>query len=176
VEAKKMNASRSVTSVHVMPNDTNNHGTFFGGKLMMYVDNIGAVSAMRHARQSVVTASIDSVDFLHPIKAGSSVCLEAMVTWTHHTSMEVFVKIVTEDLMTGERKLCTTCYLTFVAIGKNGKPVPVPKVIPESEEERMLFKSAEKRYLRRKERRLETKKFASKLTLDKPWDREMNNI
>lgn len=171
MKAKTVNESRSVTSVHVMPSDTNNHGTFFGGKLMMYVDNIGAVAATRHARQLIVTASIDSVDFLYPIKAGSSVCLEAIVTWTHHTSMEVFVKIVTEDLMTGERKLCTTSFLTFVAIGEDGKAVPVPKVIPESEEEKMLYNSAEKRYLHRRERKRETRNFVSRLTLNKPWDR-----
>ncbi|GGL46195.1 acyl-CoA thioesterase [Sporolactobacillus putidus] len=171
MKEKKVNESRSVTSVHVMPNDTNNHGTFFGGKLMMYVDNIGAVAATRHARQLVVTASIDSVDFLYPINTGSSVCLEAIVTWTHHTSMEVFVKIITEDLKTGERKLCTTSFLTFVAIGEDGKAVPVPKVIPESEEEKMLYNSAEKRYLHRRDRRLETRNFASKLTLNKPWER-----
>lgn len=171
METKKVGESRSVTSVHVLPNDTNNHGTFFGGKLMMYVDNIGAVAAMRHARRMVVTASIDSVDFLYPIKAGSSVCLEAIVTWTHHTSMEVFVKIITEDLLTGERKLCTTSFLTFVALDDRGRAVPVPKVIPESDEEKMLHDSAEKRFMHRKERRAETKTFTSRLTLSKPWER-----
>lgn len=171
LEAKKINDSRSVTSIQVMPNDTNNHGTFFGGKLMMYVDNIAAVAAMRHARQPVVTASIDSVDFLCPIKAGSSVCLEALVTWTHHTSMEIFVKIVTEDLMTGKRMLCTTCFLTFVALGADGKPSPVPKVIPETTEEKMLHESAERRYRHRRNRRIETRAFTSKLTLEKPWNR-----
>lgn len=171
VEAKRANESRAVTSVHVLPSDTNNHGTFFGGKLMMYVDNIAAISAMRHARQLVVTASIDSVDFLYPIKVGSSVCLEAIVTWTHHTSMEVFVKIITEDLMSSERTLCTTCFLTFVALGDDGKPVSVPKVIPESEEEKLLYNSAEKRYLHRKSRRSETKTFVSTVSLERPWDR-----
>ncbi|MDD9147324.1 acyl-CoA thioesterase [Sporolactobacillus sp. CQH2019] len=171
MEEKKVNESRSVTSVHVMPSDTNNHGTFFGGKLMMYVDNIGAVAAMRHARQMVVTASIDSVDFLCPIRAGSSVCLEAIVTWTHHTSMEVFVKIITEELKTAKRTLCTTCFLTFVAVDENGKAILVPGVVPESDEEKMLYKSAEKRYLHRQNRRSETRNFVSRLTLKKPWDR-----
>lgn len=169
MESKKAGESRSVTSLHVMPGDTNNHGTFFGGKLMMYVDNIGAVAAMRHARKMVVTASIDSVDFLCPIHAGSSVCLEACVTWAHRTSMEVFVKIVTENLMTGERKLCTICFLTFVAVDENGRPSAVPKIIPETEEEKMLYNSAEKRFLHRRERSRETRRFASRLTLDKPW-------
>ncbi|MFT8361863.1 MAG: acyl-CoA thioesterase [Sporolactobacillus sp.] len=171
MEEKKANESMAVTSVHVLPNDTNNHGTFFGGKLMMYVDNIAAISATRHARQLVVTASIDSVDFLKPIKVGSSVCLEAIVTWTHNTSMEVFVKIISEDLMSGERILCTTCFLTFVAIGEDGKPVAVPKVVPESEEQKLLFDGAEKRYLHRKSRRSETEKFVANVSLKRPWDR-----
>jgi acyl-CoA hydrolase len=170
MDSKKARESLSVTSVHVLPNDTNNHGTFFGGKLMMYVDNIAAIAATRHSRSLVVTASIDSVDFLQPIYAGSSVCLEAFVTWSHNTSMEVFVKIIDENLRTGARQLCTTCFLTFVAIGDNGKPVPVPKVIPESEEEQLLFGSAEKRYLSRRARRQETKKFTKNLTLKKPWE------
>ncbi|MFT8871721.1 MAG: acyl-CoA thioesterase [Sporolactobacillus sp.] len=154
-----------------MPSDTNNHGTFFGGKLMMYVDNIAAISAMRHARQLVVTASIDSVDFLRPIKVGSAVCLEAFVTWAHHTSMEVFVKIITEDLMSGERELCTTCFLTFVAMGDNGKPSEVPLVVAESDEEKLLFSHAEKRYQQRKLRRQETQKFVEQVVLSKPWDK-----
>lgn len=170
MEPKRARESLSVTSVHVLPNDTNNHGTFFGGKLMMYVDNIAAISATRHARSLVVTASIDSVDFLRPIFAGSSVCLEAFVTWSHHTSMEVFVKIIGENMTTGERNLCTTCFLTFVAINENSQPIPVPKVIPENEEEQLLYSSAEKRYLNRKTRRQETKQFTSKLTLRKPWE------
>ncbi|MCO7176021.1 acyl-CoA thioesterase [Sporolactobacillus kofuensis] len=170
MESKRAKESLSITSVHVLPNDTNNHGTFFGGKLMMYVDNIAAIAATRHSRSLVVTASIDSVDFLQPIYAGSSVCLEAFVTWSHHTSMEVFVKIINEHLITGKRDLCTTCFLTFVAIDEKGKPIPVPKVIPESEEEHLLFGSAEKRYLNRKLRRQETKNFTSHLTLAKPWE------
>jgi acyl-CoA hydrolase len=84
--------------------------------------------------------------------------------------MEVFVKIIDENMTTGERNLCTTCFLTFVAINENSQPIPVPKVIPENEEEKLLYTSAEKRYLNRKTRRQETKKFTSKLTLTKPWE------
>ncbi|MCO7126721.1 acyl-CoA thioesterase [Sporolactobacillus shoreicorticis] len=170
MQAKKSRESLSVTSVHVLPNDTNNHGTFFGGKLMMYVDNIAAIAATRHSRSLVVTASIDSVDFLRPIYTGSSVCLEALVTWSHNTSMEVFVKIIDENLRSGARQLCTTCFLTFVALDDHGKPTAVPKVIPESEEEQLLFESAEGRYLNRKKRRQQTKKFTAELTLKRPWE------
>ncbi|MCL1632531.1 acyl-CoA thioesterase [Sporolactobacillus sp. CPB3-1] len=171
MECKNNNESRSVTSFQVMPNDANTHGTLFGGKLMMHVDNIAVMAAMRHSRKTVVTASVDSVDFLYPIKVGSSVCLEAFVTWTHHTSMEVFVKIVTEDLTTGKRVLCTTCLLTFVALGSDGKPSAVPKVIPETEEEKLMYASAEQRYHHRLERRKQAKEFQAKLPLEKPWDR-----
>lgn len=170
MDVKKINDSRSVTSFQVLPSDANTNGTLFGGKLMMHVDNIAVMAAMRHSRKSVVTASVDSVDFLYPINVGSSVCLEAFVTWTHHTSMEIFVKIVTEDLTKGERVLCTTCLLTFVAIGPDGKPSPVPKVIPETAEERMMYASAEQRYHHRLERREQTKEFTAKLPLEKPWN------
>jgi Acyl-CoA hydrolase len=172
LEIKKTNESRSVTSFQVLPSDANTNGTLFGGKLMMHVDNIAVMTAMRHSRKTVVTASVDSVDFLYPIKVGSSVCLEAFVTWTHHTSMEIFVKIVTEDLTKGKRVLCTTCLLTFVALGPDGKPSPVPKVIPETMEERLMYESAEQRYHHRLERREQTKEFQAKLPLEKPWDRK----
>ncbi|GAY77688.1 acyl-CoA thioesterase [Sporolactobacillus inulinus] len=169
MEAKRARDSFAVLSSQVMPNDTNNHGTLFGGKLMMYVDNIAAIAANRHARELVVTASIDSVDFLRPIDTQSSVCLEAFVTWTHNTSMEVFVKVIAENLRTGVRMLCTTCFLTFVALDDQGKPTIVPKIIPESEEEKMLYSSAEKRYTQRKNRRGQAKAFTERLSLNKPW-------
>lgn len=137
---------------------------------MSYIDDIAAISATRHARSAVVTASTDSVDFLNPIKEGSSVCLESFVTWTHHTSMEVFVKVIAENLLTGDRVLCTTSFLTFVALDKDGKPTLVPKVIPQSEEEIMLHESAPKRLEVRRERRVESKRFAEIFTVKKPWE------
>ena len=90
----------------------------FGGKLMAYIDDVAAIAAMRHARNLVVTASSDSVDFLHPIIEGNSVCLEAFVTSTGRTSMEVFVKVVSEDMVKGERHICAISFLTFVALMK----------------------------------------------------------
>lgn len=92
MEAKRCMDSFTVKNSHVLPPDTNSHGTLFGGKLMAYIDDIAAISAVRHCRKPVVTASIDSVDFLHPVFEGNAICLEAFVTWTHNTSMEVFVK------------------------------------------------------------------------------------
>ncbi|SFE04241.1 Acyl-CoA hydrolase [Bacillus sp. OV194] len=170
INEKFVRESRTVKSSVVLPPDTNNHGTLFGGKLMAYIDDVAAISAIRHARCNVVTASTDSVDFLHPIRVGNSVCLESFVTWTHKTSMEVFVKITSENLFTGERKVCAVSFLTFVALGEDGKPTPVPKAIPESEEEKWLHQGAEERAVNRRKRRESSKKLAEEFGTQKPWE------
>lgn len=170
MEEKFVRESRTVKSSVVLPPDTNNHGTLFGGKLMAYIDDVAAISAIRHARKNVVTASTDSVDFLQPIKEGHSVCLESFVTWTKTTSMEVFVKVISENLLSGERKVCAVSFLTFVALDEDGKPTPVPKVIPETEEEKWLHDHAPERAIARKKRREESKKLAKEFGVKKPWD------
>lgn len=137
----------------VLPPDTNSYGTLFGGKLMAYIDDVAAISAMRHARHNVVTASTDSVDFLHPIHQGNAVCLEAFVTYTGRSSMEIFVKVIAEDLISGEKNICAMSFLTMVAIDENGKPTPIPAVIPETEEEKSLYNTAKDRAEIRKKRR-----------------------
>jgi acyl-CoA hydrolase len=154
----------------VFPTDVNNHNTLFGGKLMAYIDDIASIAAAKHCRRSVVTASTDSVDFLHPIHMTDSVTLESFVTWTGRTSMEVFVKVVTEDLLTGERKIAATSFLTFVALDDNMKPVDVPKVVPETEEEIRLHETAVVRAEMRRRRREESRKFADVLTTTYSWE------
>lgn len=166
---KPCSYSLTIKTSHVLPPDTNTHGTLFGGKLMAYIDDVAAIAAIRHARKPVVTASTDSVDFLEPVREGDSICLEAFVTWTHHTSMEVFVKAVTENLLTGERKVCSTAYLTFVAVDKNGRPVSIPEVYPETAQEKCLHESAPKRAEHRKERRKQSKEMAMKFGTGAPW-------
>ena len=142
----------------VFPPDTNNLGTMFGGKLMAYIDDIAAISAMRHARSYVVTASTDSVDFIHPIHEGHAVCLESFVTYTGRTSMEVIVKVVEEDLVTGERHLCAISFLTFVAIDKNWKACSgCSELFQQTEMEKKLYESAKERAEARKKRRKDTK-------------------
>jgi acyl-CoA hydrolase len=170
MKAKPVIESKAVKSAVVLPPDTNNLGTVFGGKVMSYIDYIAALSAMRHARMTVVTASTDSVDFLHPIKSDQAICLEAFVTWTHNTSMEVFVKVVGEDLMTGERTVCATSFLTFVALDSHGKPHPVPPVIPGTAFEKKLFDTAPERSVLRKERRQRSKVFIEEFGETKPWE------
>ncbi len=156
MEEKRVSDSRTLMTDLVLPPDTNSHGTIFGGRVMAYVDKIASITAMRHCRMPVVTASSDSFDFLAPIKLGEAVQLEAFVTWTHHTSMEIFCRIESEDLLTGERRLTGTSYLTFVALGEDGKPALVPTIVPETEEELWHFKTAadrrDTRLKRRKER------------------------
>ncbi|WP_407269372.1 acyl-CoA thioesterase [Radiobacillus sp. PE A8.2] len=170
--AKPCVASLTVKTSHVMPQDTNFHGTLFGGKLMAHIDDVAAIAATRHARQLVVTASTDSVDFLHPVREGDTICLEAIVTWTHQTSMEVFVKAVTENLLTGDRKVCATAFITMVAIDQDNKPVTVPSVYPESDEEKWLHQEAPRRAELRKERRKNSKDMARDFGTALPWNEQ----
>ncbi len=167
MKPKATRESRTVQASIVQPSDTNFHGTIFGGTMMAYIDEVAAIAAMRHSRRPVVTASIDSIDFLSPAKMGHSVCLEAFVSSTGKTSMEVFVKVVSENLITGERTLTATSFLTFVALDENGKPTPVPPVVPETEEEKYLCETAEDRKAMRKERKRSTEAFVSQLNITK---------
>ena len=160
MKPKPTSESRAVKTAIVLPPDTNNLGTIFGGKVMAYIDDMAGLSAMRHSRMTVVTASTDSVDFLHPIRSDHAICLESFVTWTHKTSMEVFVKVVGEDLRTGKRTVCATAFLTSVALDDQGNPHPVPGVIPETELEKRLYDSAPERARIRNNRRRESQHLA----------------
>jgi acyl-CoA hydrolase len=135
------------------PPYTNHHNTIFGGKVMAYFDKIACISAMRHCRKPVVTASSDSFDFLAPIKTGDAINLEAYVTCAHRTSMEVYVKVERENLLTGEKQLTARAFLTMLAIDEDGKPANVPQVIPETEEEKQQYVQAQARYIERKTKR-----------------------
>ncbi|WP_018922047.1 acyl-CoA thioesterase [Salsuginibacillus kocurii] len=170
MEAKPIKDSRVVQTDLVLPNDTNNHDTLFGGILMKRIDAVASIAASRHARSEVITASTDSVDFLHPIRPSHSVCVESFVSWTGRSSMEVFVKVITEELNTGTRNIAATAFLTFVSIDGEGNPKPVPGVVPESEEEAKLHETGEGRAQARKERRRDSRELASFITLKKPWE------
>lgn len=154
MEAISSDVSRTIQTHLVLPPDTNHMGTIFGGTVLAYVDEIAAIAAMKHSRKVVVTASIDRVNFLSSAVVGDILTLEAFVISTGRTSMEVFVKVESENLETAKRTLTTTSILTMVAKDSTGVPVPVPGVIPQTEEERDLFKTAEDR----KQRRLDIRK------------------
>ena len=155
----------------VLPNDTNNHNTLFGGVLMKKMDAVASIAAKRHCRTHVVTASTDSVDFLEPINPTDSICLEAFVTYTGKTSMEIFVKAVAEELTTGRRRIAATAFLTFVSIDGTGKPNEIPQIVPETEEEKMLFETGKERAEIRISRRKKAKALASQLSTKRAWQK-----
>lgn len=156
-KTKFMKETISITTELVFPQDTNVHGTLFGGKLISYIDVVGSFSAVRLCRLPVVTASIDSVDFIKPIREGDVITLESMVTWTGQTSMEVIVKVTTENLVSGQKDLAALSFLTYVAIDDKGRPVPVPKVVPQSDLEKWLNETGNERSGYRKTRRVQSK-------------------
>lgn len=145
MEKVTIQSSRTIQTHLVLPPDTNQMDTIFGGKVLAYIDEIAALTAMKHAKSEVVTASIDSVDFLSSAKAGDSLMLESFVTYTGTSSMEVYVKVTAYDLIRNEERLTTESFLTMVAVNREGRPVPVPKVYPETEEERRLYLTAPSR-------------------------------
>ncbi len=165
--------SRVMRTSRVFPNDVNNHNTLFGGRLMSDIDQVASISAAKHSRKDCVTASTDSVDFLHPIRPTDSVYFESYVTWTGRSSMEVFVKVIAENLKTGERKVAATALLTFVALDDNKKPALVPRVIPETVEETKLHETASERAKARAERKKESKALAQFISINDPWDHRL---
>lgn len=137
----------------MMPPDANPHGNVHGGVIMRLVDEVGGIVAHRHARRNVVTARLDRMDFLEPVFVGNALSLDARLCYTGRTSMEVMVDVRAENLDTGEVVHTGTAWLTMIALNERGKPVPVPPVLAETEEEKRLFEVAKARYeARRKER------------------------
>ena len=137
--------SLSISTHHVMPNDTNNLHNLFGGKLMEWMDIIGAISAHRHCRRVVVTATVNHIAFHKAIPYASIVTLEAKVSRAFSSSMEVFIDVWVEDPATGARNKSNEAIYTFVAVDQNGSPLPVPQVVPESDEEKTRFEGALRR-------------------------------
>ena len=133
----------------VLPNDANPLGNILGGRVMHLIDITAAIAAQRHSRSQVVTASIDEVDFHHPIKVGQLIKLKAAVNFAGRTSMEMGVKVFSEDTMTGEQQHTSSAYLTFVALNEDGHPSLVPGLKPESENQIRRYKEARARRDRR---------------------------
>ncbi|MFN8423324.1 MAG: acyl-CoA thioesterase [Anaerolineae bacterium] len=127
------------------PNDANVHGTVFGGRVMSWIDEIGALAAMRHARKPVVTALIDAVAFCVPVRVGDFAVVQALVTRAWTTSMEVWVTVHTENPFEDTRQTAAEAFLTFVAVDHDGKPQPVRPVVPETPEEHARFEEAQAR-------------------------------
>ena len=152
-----MRQSLAVSENIVLPGDTNAHDTLFGGLLMKHIDETAAISARRHCRGSVVTASNDGVHFHRPIQRDDIVTLHSYVCSVGSSSMEVFVKIMTENCTRDDtKKIAAISFLTFVALDSDGRPTIVPLVEADSEEEKLVFADREKRKAVRLNKRDET--------------------
>ena len=137
--------SEAVLTELMLPQHANVLGNVFGGHILALVDKVAAVAAIRHARGPCVTVSVDKVDFREPIRVGELVTAYARVNFAGHTSMEVGVKIVAENILTGEKRHTNSCYVTYVALDEQGRPTEVPPVVPETEEEKKRYERAAQR-------------------------------
>jgi acyl-CoA hydrolase len=137
----------------MMPQNANLLGHVFGGVVLGMMDKTAAIAAFRHARSACVTASIDRVDFREPIHVGDLVVMKASVNFAGRTSMEVGVRVEAEELITGRRRHTNSAYLTFVAVDRNGRPVAVPRLEPETPDEIRRYVAAQERRRRRLEER-----------------------
>jgi acyl-CoA hydrolase len=140
----------------VLPNDTNPLGNLHGGRLMQWIDIAGAIAASRHSNKVVATVALDSLDFRHPVRVGELVILKAKLTWTGNTSMEVTVNVYAENVKNGNIIQTNQAFVTYIALNDEGKPTPVPRLIPETEEEKKDYIEAELRRVQRLKRRNET--------------------
>lgn len=153
-ESRAVSETQHETAQLMMPQHANILGHVFGGVVLSMMDTTAAVSAIRHARLACVTVSVDRVDFREPIHVGDLVIMKSSVNFVGKTSMEIGVRVETENLVTGLKRHTNSCYLTFVAIDRNGKPVPVPQLRPETPDEIRRFNAAKERRERRLQERV----------------------
>lgn len=152
--ARSVRESQHEASQLMMPQHANVLGNVFGGVVLSMMDTTAAVSAIRHARRVCVTVSVDRVDFREPIHVGDLLIMKSSVNFVGRTSMEIGVRVETENLLTGVRLHTNSCYLTFVAIDRNGTPVPVPPLEPETPDEIRRHEAARARRERRLHERI----------------------
>jgi len=156
MDEKRVSESAVATSQVMMPQDANPSGNVHGGVIMKLIDTAGGVVATRHTRCNAVTASIDRLDFHHPVYVGNLLTLRASINLVGRTSIEIGVRAETEDLLTGQIRHTASAYLTFVALGSDGRPIEVPGLILETEEEiRRNREACDRRDLRLAEKRKE---------------------
>jgi len=148
-------ARESVTEMVqvVLPNDANALGFILGGTVMHLIDIAGAIASFRHTRTRVVTAAVDDLQFLHPIKIGDLIILKAHVTCAFTTSLEVQVDVFSEETLTGKRQLTSRAFLTFVAIGERGERMAIPPLVVDTAEDRQVCEAAHQRRAQRLRRK-----------------------
>jgi len=149
-QPKHARESLTTMTEMVLPNDTNTLNNLMGGRLLHWMDIAAAIAAQKHSNRIVVTASVDNVSFAEPIKLGNIVTMQAKVTRAFNSSMEVFIEVWAEDIPAGHRVSTNRAFYTFVAVDQTGRPIEVPPVIAETDDEKALYDSA----LRRRQLRL----------------------
>lgn len=142
---RTVSESQSEMTELILPNDTNTLGNLLGGRLMHFIDLVGAMAAYRHTRTHVVTAAMDHIDFIQPVHVGDLLILKSSVNRAFSKSVEVGVKVFAENTQAGEYRHVASAYLVFVAIDKDGKPVTVPQIIPETPDEARRYEGAQRR-------------------------------
>jgi acyl-CoA hydrolase len=145
VLVRPVSESQSERSEIIFPGDANALGNLFGGRLMQFIDLVGAMAASRHARSTTVTASMDHLDFVAPVKVGDLLILKSSVNRAFRTSMEVGVKAMVEDVRAQRLRHVSSAYLTFVAVDPTGQRIEVPQVLPETDNQRRRFEDAGRR-------------------------------
>ncbi|MFZ5427208.1 MAG: acyl-CoA thioesterase [Thermodesulfobacteriota bacterium] len=145
IPGKPVSASHTELSVAMLPQDANPYGSIHGGVILKNIDQAAAMAAMRHCRGNAVTVAIDSVSFLAPSRVGELVTFKAQVNHVGRTSMEIGVRVESENLFSGEVRHTASAYLTFVALGTDGRPAQAPPLILETDDERRRWREAEER-------------------------------
>jgi len=153
IPAKRASESATEMVQVVLPNDANPLGFILGGTVMHLIDIAGAIAGHRHTRSLLVTAAVDGLEFLHPIKVGDLIILNARVTCTFNTSLEVEVEVFSEETLTGRRQMTSRAFLTFVSIDRDGRHLPVPPLLIETAEDRRRCEEAHRRREARLRRR-----------------------
>ena len=143
--SKTPTQSRTIQTEIVLPNDTNNLNNLMGGRLLHWMDIVAAVTAQRHSGRTCVTASVNNVSFGHPIPQASIVTLEANISRSFNSSMEIIIDVWTEDMQSGIKTKCNEAIYTFVAVGNMNRPTSVPKVNPETKRDKERFEAALRR-------------------------------
>ncbi len=154
MQAKTVRESMVTISQFMQPHDANPAGNIHGGAIMKLIDNAAGVVALRHARSNAVTASIERLDFLYPVHIGDLVTLTASINRVGHSSMEIGVRVVSENMITGALHHTASAYLTFVALDEQGRPRPVPPLTLESDDDRRRHENARRRSTQRQRERL----------------------
>lgn len=152
MSVSKKTVAQTITTMSelVLPNDANTLGNLMGGKLMYWMDICAAMAAQKHSNSIVVTASVDNISFANPVKIGNVITIESRVTRTFNTSMEIFLRVIGEDLQSQEKYISNEAFFTFVALGASGRPKAVAPIIAETEKEIEMYDAA----LRRRQLRL----------------------